>query len=225
MNYFAASKVACWCCGTLWSLLALGCGIFWSPLDLLESTSAQADGAQSESHNLLRRDDFSHLTSGGAIAAGRFQVFGRGGRPMTVLTRLRSFGSGTLVVGFDLFWRTSPRWRTSCWWSKSCSSMSDDKVDSPVSSLSSSPISWSVLSSWFIYEIGDISHLQYNARRQMIGRQTFDGQWGLAVFLKASALSMCACWFFCEYWFLTWLGVGSICCNEDLKLENVGESL
>jgi len=66
------------------------------------STTARADGAQSDSDNLLRRDDFWHLSSGGAIAASRFWEFGSGGRAMTVLAWLRFFGSGTIVVRNDL---------------------------------------------------------------------------------------------------------------------------
>jgi len=53
MNLFATSKVAFWCWGPFWSLLSLGCGLFWSPLDLLGSTSAKADGARSDSDNWL----------------------------------------------------------------------------------------------------------------------------------------------------------------------------
>ena len=198
MNLFATSKVDFWCWGTFWLLLALGCGILWSPLDLLGSSSAQADGAWSDSDNLLRRDDFWHLSSGGASATGRFRKFGSGGRAMTVSARLPFFSSGTLVLRNHLSWRAWPRWRSSCWWSKSSSSMSDDRVDSLVSSLLWSPISWSVLSSWYIHAIGDISHPQYDARRPMIGRQTFDWEWRFTAFLNASALSRCTSWFFCE---------------------------
>ena len=60
------------------------------------------DGAQSDSDNLLRRDDFWRLSSGGAIDAGRCWELGSRGRAMTVLARLHSFGSGTLVVCNDL---------------------------------------------------------------------------------------------------------------------------
>jgi len=80
----------------------LGCRIFWSPLDLLGSTSAKVDGAWSDSENLLRRDEFSHLSSGGAIATGTFREFGSGGRAMTVSAQLHFFGSGTLVMRNDL---------------------------------------------------------------------------------------------------------------------------
>jgi len=70
MNLFATSKVAFWCWGTFLSLLALGCGAFWSPLDMLGSTSARVDGAWSDSNNLLRRVNNWRLSSGGAIVAG-----------------------------------------------------------------------------------------------------------------------------------------------------------
>jgi len=102
MNLFATSKVAFWCWGMFRSLLALGCGRFGSPLHLLGSTSARADGARSDSDNLLRRDDFWRLSSGGAIATGKFREFGSGGRAMTVSARHRFFASGTLVVRNDL---------------------------------------------------------------------------------------------------------------------------
>ena len=64
------------------------------------------DGAQSDLDNLLRRDEFWRLSSGGAIAADRFQGFGSGGRAMTVSAWLHFFGSGTFVVGNDLFQST-----------------------------------------------------------------------------------------------------------------------
>jgi len=47
----------------------------------------------------------------------------------------------------------------------------------------------------------------------------------MAVFFNASDLSRCSSRFFGEQGFLALLGVGSICCNEDRKLGNVGESL
>jgi hypothetical protein len=118
-----------------------------------------------------------------------------------------------------------PRWRTSWWWSKSSSSMSHDKVTSMESSVWLSPISSLVLSAWFLHEIEDNSHLQYDVLTQIIGRETFDGQCQLAAVLELSALTRFASWFLCKWLFLTWLCVGSICCYEDLKLENVGDSV
>jgi len=102
MNLFATSKVACLWCGTFGSLPALVYGIFWPPLDLLWSTTAQADGAQSDSDNLLRRDDFWLLSSGGSIATGRFWECGSEGHAMTVSAQLCLFHSQMLVVGNDL---------------------------------------------------------------------------------------------------------------------------
>jgi hypothetical protein len=67
-----------------------------------------------------------------------------------------------------------------------------------VSSHSSLPISWSISSSNFIKDILDIRHLQYDARRQIIGRATFHGQWTLGDFWNVSAPSRCASGFFCE---------------------------
>jgi hypothetical protein len=49
--------------------------------------------------------------------------------------------------------------------------MSDTKVESPVSSLVSSLIAWSVASSNCVYDIRVMSYLQYNAWRQIIGMQ------------------------------------------------------
>ena len=102
MNPRAKSKVAFCCWGTFSSLLALGCGIFRSPLDLLGSTSAREDGALSDSNNLLRRDDFCRFSNGGAIAAGRFREYGSRGHAMIVLALLCFFGSGTIEVHNDL---------------------------------------------------------------------------------------------------------------------------
>ena len=121
MYLFAISKVVFRYLGILWSLLTLGCGILWPPLDLLGSTSAQADGALSDSDSLLKRDDFWWLSHGGAIAAGRFQEVGSWGCAMTVSARLHVFGSGTLVVCSGFSQSTWPTWRISSWWSKSSS--------------------------------------------------------------------------------------------------------
>jgi len=224
MNSFATSKVAFWCWGTFWSAMDLGCGTVWSPLDL-GSSSDWADGEQSDFENLLRRVDYQRLSCGGAISPGGFREFGSGGHAMWVSVQLYSSGSGTLVVRIDMAWQACPRGRTSCWWFTLSSLMSDDKVDSSVSSLWWSPISRSVSSSYFIKEFWDIRYLQYDARRQRIGRQAFDGQQRLASFLNASALRSLASWSFCELLCLTWLGIGSICCNENRKLGNVGESV
>jgi len=158
MNLFATSKVACCCWGMFWSLLALGCGTFWSPLDFLGSTSAWADGAQSDSDTFLKRVDFWHLSSGGAIVAGGYWEIGCRGHAMTVSVWLRFFDSGTLVVCNNLSQCTWPRHRTSSWWSKFSSSTSDDKIGYPVSSLESLLIYWSLSSSWFSQEIGHNSH-------------------------------------------------------------------
>ena len=79
----------------------LGCGRFWSALDLLGSTSAPAVGTWSDSDDLLKRDDYWRSSSGGAIAAGRFLEFGSGGHPMTVSAQLRFFRSGTPGVHDD----------------------------------------------------------------------------------------------------------------------------
>jgi len=157
MNLFATSKVAFWSCWMCWSILALGCGVFWSPLHLMGSTSTRADGARSDSYTLLRRVDFWGLSSGGGIVAGGLPQFGSRGHAMTVSAWLRFFGSGTLLVRNDLSQPTWPRPQTTCWWSRSSSSMSDDKADSLVASLSSSLISWQLPLTWFIDEIGDFS--------------------------------------------------------------------
>jgi len=74
-----------------------------------------ADGAWSDSDDLLRRADFWRLSSGGAIDPGGFRGFGRRGRAITVSARLHFFGNGTLVVRDDLSQRTWPRSRTCCW--------------------------------------------------------------------------------------------------------------
>jgi hypothetical protein len=100
-----------------------------------------------------------------------------------------------------------------------------DMVKSSVSSLASSLLAWSGLSSEFIDQMWDISHPQYEAWRQIIGRQTFGRQWRLAALLKACGLSRRASWFYCELWCHPRLGIGSICCNEYLQLGNMGKSI
>jgi hypothetical protein len=61
---------------------------------------------------------------------------GSGVRAMTVSAQLRFFGSGTVVVGIVISRRARSRYRTSSQWSKSSSSISDEKVHYPRSSLS-----------------------------------------------------------------------------------------
>lgn len=73
------------------------------------------DGAQLHLDTLLRRVDFWRLGSGGANTPGGVQEFGSGECTMTVLAQLCSLGSGTLVVGNDLFWHARPRSGTSSW--------------------------------------------------------------------------------------------------------------
>ena len=68
----------------------------------MHSGSTWVDGARSDSDNLLRRNDFWRLSSGGAIAPAGFQEFGSRGRAMTVSAPLRFFHSGTCVVRNDL---------------------------------------------------------------------------------------------------------------------------
>jgi len=154
---------------------------------------------------------------------------GSGGCALAVSARLCFIGNEPPADRTAWFLCTWPRSRTSCWKSKLSCSMPDDKVDSRICSclvsLSSSKMSWSVSSSCFMDEITDISHLLYDASRQIIGRQTFERKWRLAAFLNANALSRCAFWLFCKQWFLTWLGIDSICCHEDRQLGNVGESV
>jgi hypothetical protein len=60
------------------------------------------DGPQSDSDNVLRRDGFWHMSSGGTIAGGRFQKFESGGRAMTVSAQLRFLVCETLAVRYDL---------------------------------------------------------------------------------------------------------------------------
>jgi len=113
LNFFATLKVAFWCRGTFLAAQALGCGTFWSPLEL-DSGSAWVDGARSDSDELLRRVDFWRLSSGGAIAPAGFQEFGSGGRAITLSAPPCFIGSGTLVVCNDWSHRACPRSRTSC---------------------------------------------------------------------------------------------------------------
>jgi len=150
MNCFASSKIAFWCWGTLWTPPAFGWGTLWSP-PALESGSIWA-GTMSDLRNMLMVN-FWRLSNGGAMAPAGCHRFGSEVRVMTVSARFRFFGRGTSVVHIILSRRAWSRCRTSSWMSKLSSSISEDKVDYPASSLSSSLISsWSVWSSsWFIW--------------------------------------------------------------------------
>jgi len=77
-NFFTTSKAAFWCRGTFWQPQAMGCRTFRSQLDL-GSGGAWLGGAQSDSDNLLRRVDFSYLSSDGAIPTAGFRECGSGG--------------------------------------------------------------------------------------------------------------------------------------------------
>ena len=138
----------------------------------------------------------------GAIDPDGFREFRNRGCEITVSAQLRFMGNWFLLVHNDLFWRTCPRSTTPGWWSTLSSSISDDRVDYAVFSLSSSLslslMFRSVSSSRFIHAIMDISHLQYDTRWQILRWQTFDGKWGFAAFLNVSGLSGCASGFFCE---------------------------
>jgi len=100
----------------------------------------------SDSRDMLMTDFWS-LSNGGAIAPAECRRFGCVARVTTVSARLRFFGSGTLVVCIVLSWHAWSRCRTSCRMSKLSSSILDDKVDYPGSSLLSLLISRSVSSS------------------------------------------------------------------------------
>jgi hypothetical protein len=97
----------------------------------------------SDSRNMLMTD-FQHVSNGGAIAQAGCRRFGSGAWPMTVGPHLRFFGSGNLVVRIDLSCWAWSRCMASCRMSKLSSSIADDKVDSPGSSLSSLLISQSI---------------------------------------------------------------------------------
>ena len=95
INRFATSKLAFWCCGTLWSPLAFGWGTFWSP-SALGSGSAWA-GTMSDSRNMLMVD-FWRFSNGGDKALAGCRGFGSEGRAMTVSAQFCFFHCGTLVV-------------------------------------------------------------------------------------------------------------------------------
>ena len=147
---------------------------------------------------VLRREDFWHLSSGGAIPQAGLRKFESGGRAITALPPICFIGSGTLVVLNVMSWCAWPRSVTSSRLSKSSSLMSDTIVQFLGYLFSWWYISWSVLSSCSINEWLDIGYLQYNTQKQMVGSQIFVRRWWLAVFLKASvcALSRCTSWFF-----------------------------
>jgi len=143
MNCFATSQVAIWCRGTRRSPLASGWRTLWAPLAL--GIGRAWAGTKSDSRNMLMVD-YCCLSNCGAMAPAGCHRFGNEVHATTVLAGLRFFGTGTLVVRTVLSEHSRSRCRSSCWLSKLSSSISDDKVDYPVSSLSSSLISWSVSS-------------------------------------------------------------------------------
>jgi hypothetical protein len=107
---------------------------------------------------------------------GGFREFGYGEHAITVWARHHRFSSEILAVCTNLLWHTWSGIRTRYWWSKLSTSMFDDTVDYSISCLCSLPILWTKSYYSIIYEIGDISHPQYNPQRQKIGLPTFDRQ-------------------------------------------------
>jgi hypothetical protein len=147
MNGFATSEVAYWCWGTLWSPPPGLCWeTFWSPPALGSGRACPI----SDSCDMLLVDVWQ-LSNVGATAPAGCPRFGRDVRAITVSARIRFFYAGTLVVRIVLSCCCRSSCKTSCRMYKSSSSMSDDEVDSPRSSLWFLLISWSVsLSSCFI---------------------------------------------------------------------------
>jgi len=124
-NHFPTLNIACYSWGTFWSLLVLGCGIFWSALGLgMRNSWVQSAGSHLD--NWLKRVDFWHLSSGGAIVPGGFREFRSRRHAITGLAKLRCFGSGILVVHNQLSPNAWPWSGTACWWSKLALSMLDD---------------------------------------------------------------------------------------------------
>jgi len=189
MNHFATSKVAFWLVGTCWFALVSRCGSFLSPL-AYGSGGAHAGGPRSDLHTSVRRAECCRWNSGGggAVALAGFREFGFGGHAMTVSAGLHFFHTETLVLWNDLSRRAKPSSRTSGWWSIASSLISGAKVDSAVSTLSTSSISWLGLS-FFINEIRDICHLQYNAQRQRAGKWNIWSTMNIGCFLA----SECKC--------------------------------
>jgi len=156
---------------------------------------------------------------GAIISVGVQEVWSRG-HTVKELAWVNYFDCRIFVVYNDLSRHTSASCTTCSRQHKLSYLMSNAKVGSMLDSVPSLPISRSVLYSGIITEISDISHLKYDIYRLRVESSTFHEQCRLAIFLNASAttLSWCATWFCCQLWFLTWLGTGSICWNEDRKL-------
>jgi len=159
-------------------------------------------------HTLVSTVDCWRLSNSGAIDPAGFWEFGRGEHATTVSVWLYLWCYRTLVVCNNWSQHTWPRSSTSCLWLKFSSTMSDDKVYSPVSSFSPSLISWFVSSSCFIIESWIRSAQEYIARGQIVQTQTFDGKSRLTAFLTTIGLSRCSFWFVCAQWFLTCIDIG-----------------
>jgi len=224
MDLFTTSYVVWWYRGMLWSALALGCKTFYSPLDLCSGIT-WADGITPDLDNELRMVNFWHVSSSGAITPAGLSQCRSGASAMTVSVRHHFFASETHEHVNDLPRCTWARTRTLCWWSKVSSLMLDDTAESVVSPLRSSPMCWFVCFFCIPNQVGGVRHPEWAAQRQIIGRKRFRGQQRLAALLNASALSRCASWSFSKSWFITSLGIGSICCNDDRKLGYMEESV
>jgi len=140
MNHFANSSIAFWHWGMFWSALGLGCRTYWSP-PAMGSGSTWARVGWSDRHTLLRRVDFSHLSSVSGIIQAWLYASERGVCANETFSLLLCFGNAIMVVQNTLCWcKWYGSW-TACWWSILLSFMTDNMVHPPVSSLSISALS------------------------------------------------------------------------------------
>jgi len=94
VEHFATSNVAIWCWWTSWYLLALGCGISSSPIDLSSGSSWVV--ALWDSDKVWRNVDYWHVSSGGGFGWAEFWELWSGGHAITVQHSSSSLGVKTM---------------------------------------------------------------------------------------------------------------------------------
>jgi len=220
---FSYLKRSLWCWGTLWSPPAFGWGTSRSPAAL--GSGGAGAGKTSDSRNMLMVDVW-HLSNGGTMAQAGCRRCGSEVHAMTVSAWLHSFSSGTLVVCIVLSRHAWSRCRTSYWCSQLSSSILDDKVDSPGSSLSQSLISRSGSSpSYFI---------QIRARTVPISNILLEGWVGSSniwLGMKIGCLleCMCKCSLTVCFLIVLWLVIPHLAGRgfhvDEVKLGNLDRSI
>jgi len=194
MNHCTTSKVTFCCWGTLWSQPAVCWGTFW-PSPALESGSAWP-GTMSDSCSVLIVH-FWHLSNGGLMTPAAYRRFGSKVCAMTLAASLHFVRSRTLV--FHTIWSVCAKssCRTSSWWTELASLISDDRVDYPECTLSSSMISQLVSSlSCFMRIIVQTCTMSNTILEGYVGSSIIRSA------MKIGCLLNCTCKCLCRVYFL-----------------------